>query len=336
MSRRFAPLARALVLALVATAAQAQAPQPAPAFDLQAHRGARGLLPENSIEGFRYTLGLGVSTLETDIAITRDKVLVLSHDPVLNPDITRGPNGQFLSSPGPAIVSLSAAELAQYDVGRLQPGSAYARQFPEQKPVDGTRIPRLQELFALVKRSKNDTVQLALETKVTPEGTDTLPAEEFTRLLIAAVRDAGMEERTSILSFDWRTLLVVQREAPKIATVYLSVQQPWFDTISADNPRGSAWTNGIQHKDYGSVPRMVKAAGGHTWSSFWRDLTPAKVKEAKDLGLKVLAWTVNDPGVMRQMMDMGVSGIVTDRPDLLRAEMAKRGLPLPAPTPVPD
>jgi glycerophosphoryl diester phosphodiesterase len=78
---------------------------------------------------------------------------------------------------------------------------------------------------------------------------------------------------------------------------------------------------------------MVKAAGGHTWSAFWRDLTPAAVKEAKDLGLKVLAWTVNDPAVMRQMMDMGVSGIVTDRPDLLRAEMGKRGMRLPAAAP---
>ena len=306
-----------------------------PAFDLQAHRGARAVLPENSLAGFAYALTVGVSTLETDIAITRDKVLVLSHDPTLNPDITRGPDGKFLSGRGPAIVSLGAAEVLQYDVGRIRPGSDYARQFAEQKPVDGTRIPKLEDLFALVKRSGNEQVRFAIETKVTPQAPhETLPPEEFARLLVAAVRAAGMERRTSILSFDWRTLQVVQKEAPGIPTVYLTIQGPRMNNIAANNPEGSPWTAGFQYKDHGSVPKMIKAAGGHTWSSFWRDLDAASVKEAQALGLKVLAWTVNDANVMRQMMDLGVDGIVTDRPALLREEMGKRGMPLPAPTPV--
>lgn len=304
-------------------------------FDLQAHRGARGLLPENSLPGFAYVLGLGVTTLELDIAITKDRELVISHDPALNPDITRDAAGNFLPARGPAIVGMTYAEVAKYDVGRIKPGTNYARQFAEQKPVDGTRIPKLSELFELVRKSGNPDVKFAIETKVTPTAPhETVEPTEFAQLVIKAIRDAGVEKRASILSFDWRTLQVVKKDAPAIETVYLSIQTPNFDNIGADRVDGSAWTAGFQHKDHGSVPRMIKAAGGHTWSCFWRNLDAAKVREAQSLGLKVLAWTINDPQVMRDYMDMGVDGIVTDRPDLLRAEMQKRGLPLPRPTPV--
>ena len=144
-----------------------------------------------------------------------------------------------------------------------------------------------------------------------------------------------MEKRSSILSFDWRTLQVVRKIAPEIPTVYLTMQRPQvIDNIAANSPEGSAWTAGFQLKDHGSVPKMIKAAGGHTWSVHWNDADEAKVKEAQSLGLKVLVWTVNDTARMRRFMDMGVDGIVTDRPDLLRAEMEKRGLPLPRATPV--
>ena len=139
--------------------------------------------------------------------------------------------------------------------------------------------------------------------------------------MIAAIRDAGMESRSAILSFDWRTLQVVQKEAPGIPTVYITIQTRGMDTIMADVAMPSPWTAGFQYKDHGSVPRMIKAAGGHTWSCFWANLTPAKVKEAHELGLKVLAWTVNDAPRMNQMMDMGVDGVVTDRPNLLRQEI---------------
>ena len=118
------------------------------AFDLQGHRGARGLAPENTLAGFARALEIGVTTLETDLAVTKDGVLVLSHDPVLNPDIVRGPDGQWLAAPGPAINSLTLAELKRYDIGRIKPGTKYAQQFPSSRPVDGQRIPTLAELFA--------------------------------------------------------------------------------------------------------------------------------------------------------------------------------------------
>ena len=116
---------RWLVLALALAAA------PVHALDLQGHRGARGLLPENTLPSFQRALELGVTTLELDIAITKDGVLVIHHDPTLNPDITRDASGRFLEQRGPAINSLTWAQLQTYDVGRIKPGTDYARQFSD-------------------------------------------------------------------------------------------------------------------------------------------------------------------------------------------------------------
>jgi glycerophosphoryl diester phosphodiesterase len=304
-------------------------------LDLQGHRGARGLAPENTLSGFALALAIGVTTLELDVAITKDDVIVVSHDPRLNPDITRGPDGRFLEAPGPVIRHLAFAELQLYDVGRLKPGTSYARRFPEQRAHDGARIPRLSDVFALVRKSRNDDVRFAIETKVTPFNPEETPdPESYARAVIAAIRAAGMAHRSTILSFDWRTLAVVQAEAPEIGTVYLTAQQSWLDNIRADKPDGSAWTNGIQYKDHGSIPKMIRAAGGRIWSAHYGDLDSAKVKEAKDLGLQVLAWTVNAPVDIARTLDLGVDGIVTDRPDLVREEMRRRRLPLPPATPI--
>jgi glycerophosphoryl diester phosphodiesterase len=308
---------------------------PVPAFDLQGHRGARGLLPENTLESFALALEQGVNTLELDIAITRDGVLVVTHDRNINSDITRGPDGQFLSGRGPVVAELTYADVARYDVGRIRPGTKYASDFAEQKPVDGARIPRLSDLFDMVRKAGNDKVRFAIETKLSPLAPqETLPPEAFARAVIAEIRAAGMQNRSSILSFDWRTLQVVQKEAPEIQPVYLTIQTMNSNNVGRDRFTASPWTAGFKLADHGgSVPRMIKAAGGHTWSSYHADLNAALVKEAQSVGLKVLAWTVNAPELIAKILDYGVDGIVTDRPDLARAEMQRRGMPLPAPAP---
>jgi glycerophosphoryl diester phosphodiesterase len=299
---------------------------PALAFDLQGHRGARGLAPENTLPAFQRALELGVTTLELDIAITSDGVPVISHDPFLNPDLTRDAGGRFLDQRGPAIHAMTWAQLQAYDVGRIKPGSDYARQFPDQAPVDGTRIPRLADLFELVKRSGDDKVRFDIETKLSPEKPDETPLPEaFARALVAEIRKAGMAARAQIQSFDWRTLQVVQKIAPEIPTAYLTVQQR-FDNIGADRPEGSRWTAGFQFREHGSVAKMIKAAGGSHWSAYFGDLDARKVKEAQSLGLKVLAWTVNDPAVMARMIGYGVDGLITDRPDLARKVLEERGV----------
>jgi glycerophosphoryl diester phosphodiesterase len=312
------------------------------AFDLQGHRGARGLAPENTLAAFARGLAIGVTTLEMDAAITKDDVVVVSHDPAFTPAITRGPDGKFLEARGPLIRSLTYAETQRYDVGRINPVSNYAKTFPDQVPVDGTHLPRLSDVFDLVKRSGNKDVQFDIETKVFPLAPeDTLPPDVFARRLIKEIRAAGMAERTMIQSFDWRTLQVVRKEAPEIRTVYLTAQNRFLDNIctgagAAKNTTApadcgeSAWTAGFQLKDLGSIPKMVKAAGGTIWSPNFNDLDRAKRDEAKALGLLVIPWTVNDPAQISRVLDLDVDGIISDRPDRVREEMKKRGMPLPA------
>ena len=312
---------------LIAAAVTTQAA----AFDLQGHRGARGLAPENTLPAFARALALGVTTLELDVGLTEDGVVVVAHDRRLNPDIARGTDGRWLVGRTRTIRELTFHELGRYDVGRIRPGSEYSTRFPVQRRMDGVRIPKLEDVFELVRNAHNDEVRFNIETKLSPLAPhETAGPDELARAVIQVVRAGHLERRTTIQSFDWRTLAIVQREAPEIATAYL--------TSDAENVRDvgggpSPWTNGIRLADHGSVPKMVKAAGGGIWSPNYRDLTETLVKEAKGLGLQVLPWTVNEPADMERLIDWGVDGIITDYPDRLRDVMAAKRLPLPKPTP---
>ena len=301
---------RIAILALLAGLAA-----PAPALELQGHRGARGLAPENTLPAFATALSLGVHTLELDVGVTRDGVVVVHHDRTLNPDTTRGPDGRWLEGRGPVLHALGFEELQRYDVGRLRAGSDYGRPFPDQKAVDGTRVPRLADVFALARRANNATVRFNIETKLSPQAPDETPAPApFARALIEEIRRAGMAGRSTIQSFDWRTLAVVQAEAPDIPTVYLSITRP--------PARGEG------------LPQRVREAGGRIWSPNFQALDAPLLREARALGLQVVVWTVNEPADIEAMIDLGVDGIISDRPDRVREAMRRRGLPLPAETPV--
>lgn len=309
---------------------------PAGAFDLQGHRGARGLAPENTLPAFARALTLGVSTLELDVGVTKDGIVVVMHDRRLNPDVARGADGQWLLLPGPAILELAYDQLQRYDVGRLKPGSAYARGFPDQGAVDGARVPRLVEVFALAAKAGNTGVRFNIETKISPLApAETLAPEPFAQALVAEIRKAGMAARTTIQSFDWRTLQVVQKEAPEIVTVYLSQARGAGDTVQAGRPGASPWLAGLDVDDHGgSIARLVKTLGGRVWSPNFNDVDEATLKEAKDLGLTVVPWTVNDETIMRRLVQMGVDGLISDYPDRLRKVLADLGIPMPSPTPV--
>ena len=305
------PLHRNLPVRLLAALALAQA-LPAQAFDLQGHRGARGAAPENTLPGFAAALTMGVTTLELDAGVARDGGVVIHHDRRLNPDIARGPDGRWIAGPGALVHALGYAALLRYDVGRLRPGSDYAARFPEQAPADGARIPRLAELFALVRKSGNTQVRFNIETKISPAAPAETPTPEaFARALVAEIRGAGMAARATVQSFDWRTLHAVEREAPEIATVYLTGRR-----------RGA------------SQPQAVHAAGGRIWSPSYEELDSASMIEARKLGLKIVPWTVNEPGFIERLLDLNVDGIITDYPERVRAELQRRGVPLPEPTPV--
>jgi glycerophosphoryl diester phosphodiesterase len=302
-------------------------------FDLQGHRGARGLAPENTLAGFRTALGVGVTTLELDCGVTKDSVVIVSHDRRLNPEHTRDTKGRFIESPGPPIHSLAYAELAQYDVGRIKPGSAYAAAFPGQKPVDGERIPRLSDVFALVEQAGNREVRFNVETKIDPlDPESSVSPEVFAVALIEVIRAAGMEARTTVQSFDWRTLLLLRKLAPEIAVIALTDQRPDEDTMEVGKPGRPVWLGGFDVDDYGgSIPKTVKALGAVAWSPHALDLTPGAIAEAQALGLAVIPWTVNETADMERAIAAGVDGLITDYPDRLRRVLEAKGIALPPP-----
>ncbi len=267
------------------------------AVDVQGHRGARGHAPENTLPGFERALAMGVDTLELDVGVTRDGVVVIHHDRRLNPDVARGPDGKWVSAPAPTIHSLFYEELQQYDVGRIRPGSEYAQRFPHQKPIDGTRIPRLADLLAI-----SSSVRLNIETKLAPEAPDeTLAPGPFARAVLAEVRKAGAAARTTIQSFDFRALEIVQHEAPEVRTAYLT-----------------SGRKGI------AIPRVVHAAGGPVWSPNFQDLDGASLALARELGLKVIPWTVNEPADIERVLSMKIDGIISDYPDRVLTALKRR------------
>ena len=303
----------------------------ATAIDLQGHRGARGLAPENTLAAFRAALEIGVTTLETDLALTADDVLVLSHEPALNPALTRTADGRWLSTDGAPLRTLRSTELGAYDVGRLDPSHAYSKSFPLQQPADGERIPRLAQLFALARDARTPggrPVRFNIETKLTPTAAvPTASAEEFAQAVARAVDAAGMTDRVTVQSFDWRSLRALKRIAPSIRTVCLTIEANAMNTVREDASGASPWHAGLRRSEVGgSLPRLVKAAGCAAWSPFWRNLTAESVAEARSLGLAVIPWTVNEASDIEGMLDLGVDGLITDYPDRARAVFARRGV----------
>ncbi len=286
-------------------------------FDLQGHRGARALFPENTAEGIAATLAIGVDTIELDVALTADGVVVVTHDAVLNPDLTRGPDGAWLRGPGPAVRRLTLNQLRRFDVGRLRPGSAYALMFPQQTPHDGARIPTLEEVLALTMPAG---VHVEAELKTAADQPHlTVSPIEMADAVIAVTAVATAAKALPLLgvrSFDWRGLHYLRQRHPEIPLTWLT--------------KGDAG---------GSAPSAIAAAASAgppaAWTPVWapahRDLTEAAVANAHARGLRVTPWTVNAPADMARLIRWGVDGLCSDRPDLVRAAMTEAGLAPPPP-----
>lgn len=307
----------------------------AAAFDLQGHRGARGLMPENTLPAFAKALSIGVTTLELDTGVTKDGVVVVTHDARLNLDISKDADGSWLSETV-SIQDITFSELQAFDVGQIKPGSRTAERFPNQVAVPGTAIPSLEQVFELAQAAGNKSVRFNIETKINPLKPDaTIDPEGFAKALLAVIGEHKMESRVSVQSFDWRTLQIVQEINPDIETVYLTAQQKWLDNVASSEGASSVWTAGYNIEDHAnSVPDLIKAAGGKVWSPFFGDLNQAKINTAKSLGLRVIPWTVNRQQDMLDLINLGVDGIITDYPDILREVMQSMQLPLPDPSPI--
>ena len=288
-----------LILGLVGMASTAHG------FDLQGHRGARGLLPENSLVGFAKALSIGVSTLELDLAITQDASVVVIHNPHFEPEIARDASGNWLTKSSASIHSMPLNEVQSYDVGRLNSNTRYGQRFANQQPVDGTRVPTLAAVFDLVNRSGNRDVGFNIEIKIHPEKPElSASPESFVKAVLKVVHTYRMEQRVSIQSFDWRALQAVQRQDPSIRTSYLTAGQPWLNNLQTAQPGKSPWLGGLDIDDFsGNIPKAIKSAGGDIWSSYHKEVTRESIAEAQQLELLVKVWTVNESKRMRELID---------------------------------
>ncbi len=276
------------------------------------HRGARGVLPENTQEGFSYLRSIGVAAVEIDVQNTADGVSVVIHDPLMPMQLARDGAGNWLSAPGPKIIEMSVEELRAYDVGRLRPDHAYGARYPDQRALDGARVPLLSEFLEWA--AEDRALYINIEIKSFAHRNDLGdPPRVLAKTVLDALSHQRIEQPCVISSFDWRVLGAVREFAPEIARGYLSYEEPGEECTIYD---GSPWMDGLRLSDHtGSLPRLIAAQGAQCWCPHFRDLTPERLAQAHDLGLAVNVWTVNEIADMVAMTEMGVDGVITDYPE---------------------
>jgi glycerophosphoryl diester phosphodiesterase len=252
------------------------------------HRGARARRPENTIPAFQYAIAAGADVLELDVAVTKDDVVVVSHDPHINATICCGPK------PGVAIRTLTLAELLEYDCGTKK-----NPEFPEQVPVPGTRVPTLDEVFGL---GRGNAVQFNVETKIFPDQPDLSPAPDpFTRMILEVVRKHDLVSRVILQSFDPRTVRVMKGLEPSIR-------------------RGALFE---EPGDWLEIAREFEAT---VLGPEHHLVTAAKVAQAHAAGLEVVSWTADEPADWEKLAGCGIDAIITDDPEAAVGWLAQRGL----------
>ncbi len=271
-----------------------------PPYDLQGHRGSRGLYPENTIPAMLNAIDLGVITLELDVVVTKDKKVVLSHEPFFSHIISTKPDGQFVTEDEARslnIYEMTYAEVAQYDVG-LKPHP----DFPEQKKM-AVQKPLLkhvlEEVIHYCAVNNRPVPQFNIETKINPQYDHIYHPgpEEFMELVWADIVDAGLEEKTIIQSFDFRTLQALRKKYPYARTAML-----------------------IESSDTRTVEQQLIALGftPSIYSPAFQHVNRLLVAKSHALGMMIIPWTVNDPVIGHQLKRMGIDGIITDYPDRVR------------------
>lgn len=289
-----------------------------------AHRGASGLAPENTLAAFAKAIEVGADGVELDVQLTADRQVVVHHDFCLSKEWARR-GGNWLAEPGPPIRDLTTEELLHFDVGRLAPHSKYQAQYPEYRPADGERVPTLRQVLTLIRDRAGPAFQIWLELKAAPallalSCDPTILAEKA----LEEVERLGLTDQTTVISFYWPALYHAQRTLGGIKTGYLSAERHWLDNIQSSVPGRSPWTAPFCVDDYGgSIPRMIKAAGGCAWSVYWKDLTPERLADARKQGLQTGVWTIRGWEETGPACALGADLITTDRPDWFAGEMAE-------------
>ena len=325
--RALPPATAFLLLALACAGDEPRRPREP--FDAQGHRGARGLLPENTLPAFRRALELGVSTLELDTGVTADGVVVVSHNRRISGEICLGPGGERLGEEGGALIrDLTLEEIRRYDCGSLNPDPG---EFPEppRRNLPGTPMPTVAQVFDLA-AELDPGVRFNLELKVDPTVDETVPLERFVEVLVDLVVERGLVDRVTLQCFDWRALELVKQRRPDLTTAALLSPRTLGDGDA------SPWLNGLSLDAAGGTGLgLVEAAIAYVdvFSPSWRQVTPgakgylgATVGRYQEAGLPVVPWTVNSPERIEQVLDLGVDGLISDYPDRLLEILGRRGI----------
>ena len=273
------------------------------------HRGARGVLPENTLESFKYLFENNIRAYETDILISKDNIPVITHDFKLDPSYTKDVNGNWIEDENIKIIDLTYEEILKYDVGTLNKLSRYGRKFINQKSLDNQKIPKLSDLLKLSSDNDFDDLLINLEIKSTPieEGLTPSP-EEMVKIVIDEVGLSNLSDKIIYSSFDWRVLREIKERDPKIPRAHLTSgakgkiydKSPWLDFTPL-------------HSEV-ELPKLIKALGGSAWQPNYKDVNKEIIEISRNEGLPVNVWTVNKEQDMLRMIDYGVDGIMTDYP----------------------
>ena len=273
------------------------------------HRGARGVLPENTLESFEYLFENNIRAYETDILISKDNIPVITHDFKLDPSYTKDVNGNWIEDENIKIIDLTYEEILKYDVGTLNKLSRYGRKFINQKSLDNQKIPKLSDLLKLSSDNEFDDLLINLEIKSTPieEGLTPSP-EEMVKIVIDEVGRSNLSDKIIYSSFDWRVLREIKERDPKIPRAHLTSgakgkiydKSPWLDFTPL-------------HSEV-ELPKLIKALGGSAWHPNYKDVNKEIIEISRNEGLPVNVWTVNKEQDMLRMIDYGVDGIMTDYP----------------------
>jgi len=285
------------------------------------HRGARGVLPENTLESFKYLFENNIHAYETDILISKDFIPVITHDFRLDPSYTKDINDNWIEDENIKIIDLTYDQILQFDVGTLNKLSKYGRKFINQKSLQNQNIPKLSELLKLTSDNIVEDLLINLEIKSTPIEKNLTPEpNEMVKIIIDEVSRSNLEDRIIYSSFDWRVLREVKERDSKIPRAYLTSgvkgkiydKSPWLDFTPLHN--------GVE------LPELIKALGGSAWHPNYKDVNKEIIQISHDKGLPVNVWTVNRESDMLRMIDYGVDGIMTDYPLKLKELCEKENI----------
>ncbi len=279
------------------------------------HRGARGDLPENTLESFKYLFKNNINAYETDILISRDLIPVITHDFRLDPSFTKDNEGNWITDENIIIFDLSYDELLKFDVGALNKLSRYGRRFVNQKTLENQKIPKLSELLELSSKNKSENLLINLEIKSTPDEENLTPTpEEMVKLVMQEVNKSNLQNKIIISSFDWRTLTEIKNHYPEISRAYLSFQQQTGIKIKNTIYNRSPWMSFLPFFEKYELPKIIKSQGGKAWHPYYKDITKKLVEISHQEDLPVNVWTVNEEYDMLKMIEYSVDGIMTDYP----------------------